>query len=230
MQIPPENNAAKYIQRLSAGIESQIDALRKAYPEEVSGLRISSLGLEREALHVEINSASDLWPRQQKNEEAIIGMVASSLTIDVWVRQQPIDPDKFVWMSGQADFEAHSVNPDRAILVWNRKASQLYISATAHYDRDLWRLSGKITSLPDLYGSQIFLMPNRYENPNEAAALITSLRPRMIFLTFAEGRPIYLPPKKLKKLIYDDTYPVFSITLPKDEAKFREFTTSTGED
>jgi len=230
VQIPPGNRTVdSYIQRLSSGIEAQVDMLRTFKgPYGLRAISFDAAGERREPLDIQIDQQSDLWPR---NEEAIIGMVASSLTLSVRVRKQPIIPEKFDFMSIQSDFEADASMPDQAVLVWNRKMSELYISVGYNYDKRLWHRSGRITSWVDLYGSQIFLLPSRYENPDAAAVLIRSLELRTIALTFAEGRTIFLPRRKLKKTtIYRDRYPVFSITLPEDEVTFREFTASGHED
>src|SRR5712691_4022179 len=59
LQIPPGNGTVdRYIERLSSGIESQIDALRKVYPKELAGLQVRSLDLNREPLDIKISQTS----------------------------------------------------------------------------------------------------------------------------------------------------------------------------
>jgi hypothetical protein len=234
IQIPPGIKVVDdYIKRLSSGIEDRVESLRQIDPHRgrPTGLDAIAIDSDGQPMDITVEPVSDLWPR---GDEAVIGRVASFLALSVDIFKQPIDPEHFRPIHGRSDFGATGL-PEREVLSWNRKTSRLYVWGTVDYKKALWSKNEKISSFVDLYGAQMFLIPPRWHMTSggvdlDSEALIGSLLIRTVVLTFAEGRDIWLSGKNFKKAAYQSGYPAFSITLPKDETKFREFTTSRDKD
>jgi hypothetical protein len=242
MEIPPGNKAIdSYIKRLSAGIETRIETLRDiSHIPRDTGLSIVASDIDDEPINIEINNKSDLWPQ---GDEAFIGVTAQFLLLSVIILRKPTNLETFRPIRGAAnlDFSADGLIPDHSVLSWDRKKQRLYVVARMEFNKGLWETNGKITSLVDLYGSQIlllpanssdFVLPKRYAPLRniEVETLDRSLALKTISLTFAEGRSIWISGKIFMKTKYGFGYPIFSVTLPRDEAEFRQFTLSKDEE
>jgi hypothetical protein len=96
-----------------------------------------------------------------------------------------------------------------------------------NFNKDLWHTNGKVSSMQDLYGSQLIVippnssnydLPERYAKFRNAATenLMKRLEVRLFKFEFAEGRGFWIPGSKMEKSPYVGGYPALSIILPKD--------------
>ena len=242
MEIPPGNKVVdSYIKRISSGIEARIETLRDIrYKVNETGLNAVGIDVDGEPIDVEINIKSDLWPQ---GDEAFIGTALQFFPISIIIMRKPTNPEMFMPIhgAGNLDFSASGLIPTSPIFSWDRKKRRLYVVARMEFNKNLWETNGKIASMVDLYGSQIFLLlpnsasfmlPERYNAVRnlDMEALYRSLELNTISLTFAEGRNIWVDGKKFSKTKYGFGYPILSVTLPQDEIEFRKFTLSTDDE
>jgi hypothetical protein len=112
--------APPYEACLSAGIEDRIEWLKKFGPpnEATKGLSATVRDVDGEPSIVEINSESDLWPR---DDEAVIGNPATFFVFAVDIFKKPVALEEYQQVSGASDFGASSIIPTRSDLKWDRK-------------------------------------------------------------------------------------------------------------
>jgi hypothetical protein len=145
-----------YIKRVDTAIESRIEQLRQFKPGEDTGLHAISTEWNGNPLTVQINDKSDLWP---EGAEAFIANAILTYGYTVFIFREPIDIQKFTGVHGTGDFSAVGVQTKNGTLTWDRSEKKLYIWTSMVYERALWNSTGRVTSVVDLMGAQIVLIP-----------------------------------------------------------------------
>jgi hypothetical protein len=140
---------------------------------------------------------------------------------------------------GSSDFGASTLLPSKdRYLDWDLRKRQLLVVARDEFDKDFWKTDGKITSVVDLYGAQIFLHPTGsvdFELPGipqdkDALEILREMSLKRISIDFGQGRSIWINGKQFKKSRYKDDSPVFSVILPKNETEFTKLATPDADD
>ena len=137
---------------------------------------------------------------------------------------------------GYSDFIASNFldnRPNR--LDYNYRDKKLSIMGSHEFAPVVWKKNGNISSIIDLNGAQIFLLPNystdaevrdRYskvlnkELVKKQRELAKAVNIKTILLSFASGHELWIDGTNIKKSAYRDGYPIFSIILPKDNEGF----------
>ena len=223
-----------YLSEVSRGIEARIEGLRREVfvkPND-GGIHITTLGLGDEPWTIEIGPKSALWPHDKDSD---IAALVVSLTFNVFIRKTSIAEENFEPMMATdgryADWIAMAILPDRSNLNFDRRNGRLEIFGTTEYKKPLWKSNGKITSITDLYGAQLFLLPPWYETrlPHRfkkhersgLAELSRLIDLKTILLKFSEGREMWIDGKAFKKVKSKVGRPLFSIIPPVDDEGFR---------
>lgn len=226
-----------YLADVSRGIEARIESLRREvfFKPDDGGIHITASGLGNEPLSIKIGHKSALWPR---GKDADIAALVGSFTFNVFIRKTPIAEENFepvIAADGRyADWIAITFLPARSDLVFDRRRGRLEIFGSSEYRKPLWHSNGKITSIIDLYGSQLLLvsplgtqqLPERfkkYARPRlpELSRLVDV---KTIVLSFSEGRDMWIDGGAFKKVASRFGNSVFSIILPSDDEGFRRIT------
>jgi len=232
VRLPSESPKVRdYRAEASREIEARIEGLRRetfVKPND-GGTHVTASGLGDEPLIIEIGRKSALWPRGRHSD---IAALVGSFKFDVFIRKTPIEEENFEPMIATggryADWIAMAVFPDRSDLNFDRRDGQIEIFGTTEYKKSLWKRNGKIASITDLYGAQLFLVLPKYELPQGykkherpgLAELSRLIDLKTIVLKFSEGRDIWIDGKAFKRVksAYGD--PMFSIILPTDDEGF----------
>ncbi|MGJ5066850.1 hypothetical protein [Bradyrhizobium oligotrophicum] len=221
-----------YLKRLDREIESRIEQLRKIEIGKDIGLQAISAEWNGNPLTVEISNNSDLWP---KDQEAFIALAALTYGYTVFILKEPIEIQKFTGVHGTGDFSAFGVLTKDGKLNWDRREKKLYIRSNMVYEKALWNSNGRVTSVVDLMGAQLVLIPpNAVQLPTQYAQfrnkeleeLQQEAHLKTIVFTVADGRDIWLSGKSFKESKMPDGRTVLSLVLPTDETSFRRFTSS----
>jgi len=180
---------------------------------------------------MEINSK--YWPSPEEYEA--LSSVALFYSFSIYINKNNIEPEMFNSIvstdPGYSDFIALSVPAVLNSLDYDYQSKKLFIRGSYEFAPVLWKKSGAISSIVDLYGAQILLLPSnstdhelldRYSQvlPKELIMkqreLSSAVNIRTIMFSFAEGHEIWIESTHIKKSSYLGGYPVFSIILPKD--------------
>lgn len=237
MEIPQGNKIVDaYVSRLKSGIENRLQFLSRLSPrvEATKGLEAWAADSYGQPLDVKITSESDLWPQGEEADIARL-LAFSSLNVDIF--KKPIIPENYEPIVGVSDFGASAgIFPKRAELSWDLKKKRLNAVIQMQFDKSLWKTNGAVTSVVDLYGAQILLIPSFssnmeiyngklvtvLESPQKELARSTKLQ--TIMLDFGEGRSFWINGDKFRKTAYKTGYPIYSVSLPKSQTELMEFT------
>lgn len=233
VEIPGGNSKIdSYLKRLDTEIESRIEHLRKIEFGEDSGLHAISSEWNGDPIDVEISNKSDLWP---KDQEGFIATAVLTYGYTVFILKNPIDIQKFTGIHGTGDFSAFGVLARDGKLNWNRREKKLYIRSSMIYEKGLWNSNGRVTSVVDLMGAQLILIPPAAVqlpaqfaqlHNRELEELQQAARLKTIVFNVADGRDIWLSGKSFNESKTFDGRSVLSLVLPTDETNFRTFTSS----
>lgn len=221
-----------YLKRVDSEIESRIEQLRNIEIGKDTGLNAISVDWNGDPLTVEISNKSDLWPNKK---EAFIAMAAQTYRYTVFIFKEPIEIQKFTGVHGTGDLSAFGVPTRDGRLNWDRKEKKLYITSSVVYEKALWNSNGRVTSVVDLMGAQIMLIPpNAVQLParyaqfrnKELEELQQEARLKTIVFKVADGRDIWLSGKSFNENKMPEGNAVLSLVLPTDEPSFRKFTSS----
>ncbi len=219
----------KYIEELDQVIGFNRKSLQAVFPK-VEGLDLAATDQNGDFLAVHVNQKSPFWP---KGDKKIIGDIARTFGFAIYIRRDPINPELFHPMisigPNYSDWIAYGVLlQTNNVISMNYRDKKVYIFGSQHYDKKFWKTNGKIMSIPDLYGAQLFLLPPHtfdHTIPEKYKAFVNpSIRPliglmnvKTVALKFSSGHEIWIDGAKLSKTKFRGGYPVFSITLPKNE-------------
>ncbi len=232
-KFPKEHPIVKsYFAKLSKAVNDNLEELLEVdFNKREVNLEITATGLQGEVISAEVKRDSPHWPDK---EEEVLGKVALSFGFThVFFRKVPIKPESFFplhsvepgyhdWMAT----EYSSDNPNRLGL--NHEKNSLEIRGRTTYKKELWTTNGHITSIPDLFGAQIFLLPSqsqdleiperwaKYFDP-KVKELSRQIELEWVSLRFSQGREIWIDGDKFNKTGFRSGYPVFSIILPTTE-------------
>lgn len=165
-----------YVDRVSKSIEAQLGQLptmvtssedeAKANPLIAlsKDVHVTASGINDEPLTIDLGLHSPLWPR---GKEPPVGLVTLDFHFKVFIKKTPIAPAEFLPVIGTdtpdaADWIATSslaIDPNRNRLTFDRRTKSLVIFGTADFPKEFWYSNGKITSIVDLYGAQLVLVP-----------------------------------------------------------------------
>lgn len=236
VRFPSESPKVRdYLAKVTKGIEARIEGLRREffYKPNDGGIHVTASGSNDEPLTIEIGRKSALWPRGRHSD--IAGLVGS-FSFGVFIRKTPIGEENFEPMISTggryADWIATAFGgPNRSHLVFDRRDGQIEIFGTTEYMKSQWNSNGKIVSITDLYGAQLFLvlpyydfqLPQRYKKYERhgLAELARLIDLKTIVLKFSEGRDMWIDGKAFKKVKSAFGEPMFSIILPADDEGFR---------
>lgn len=184
---------------------------------------------------INIPPKSKFWPT---GEESPIGILTNSFQFGVHLRKTPIEAESFDSVisvdDGKSDWIAMGYPfSDRNVLSYSPRTKEIEIFGSSEYDRKLWRSNGKITSVEDLHGAQLILIPPHaldFELPQPYAKfdrpalreLSRMVELRTVALHFGAGREIWIDGKAFKKTRFKHGYPAFSITLPNTDEGFEK--------
>jgi hypothetical protein len=222
-----------YVNRVAKAIEAQKDQLRTITFRDDKDIHVTASDINDEPLTIDLGIHSPLWPR---GKEPPVGDVTLNFGLTVYIKKIPIAPEEFLPVIGtdapeSADWIAMTLPPTRQRnrLIFERRTRSIEIFGSAELPKNLWHSNGKITSIVDLYGAQLVLVPplniklpqrySRFARP-EVAHLSEMLDLTTIVLKFREGRSIWISGGTLKKTKVKGGYPAFSTVLPPDEAGF----------
>ncbi len=201
----------------------------------LDGIDASVIGKNDEILTVSIEPNSEFWPT---GEHAIIGDLARYFTFSVHIRKDAIEPQDFdstiSVKSGYSDWLAWGLPlGDNNQLDFDTRSGELYIFGTFSYNKKFWKSNGLITSIPDLRGAQLFLIPNhstnfelpkRYDKfqTRNLKPLTRSLEIRTVMLKFSDGIDYWIDGSMFEKTPFKFGFPAFSITLPETEEEMQK--------
>lgn len=225
-----------YIMEIERIVSHNKEKLMEIPPsEDFKGLNITTYNIDDEPLTITIEPDSLYWPR---NDYEVIARIAFTSFIGIYLFSKPIEPIKFFplhtvypkdkFQFPVSDFIATGFSIGDNVLSLNYDERKLSIFGSIEYLPELWLTNGKIRSLIDLLGSQIFILPSgsknytlphRYEEFTDKRKedLSNKLNIGTIFLSFAHGHKIYINGKNFSKTKYANGYPVFSLIMPKDD-------------
>ena len=226
-----------YLQKLSRELESKLPGLEEDSPIRPDpDLHVTSRDADG-AITIDISQKSKFWPRK---DDGVIGLFAAIFNFSIHLRRTPIETENFDSVhsvdAGQSDWIAMGLPfSGHNTLNYKPKTKALEIHGRAEYDKELWASNGKITSVEDLLGAQLFLIPpsalnTKYRKPDAKLDRTSSLMKDLsgtivvnaVALTFAAGRVIWIDGKALKKSRFKYGYPAFSIILPDNEKSFEK--------
>lgn len=205
-----------------------------------TGLSPVSLGFNGELSTVQIEPLSKYWPSSTENKNLSSSALSYSFTIAI--RKNIINPEKFDSMistdEGYSDFIAMSSINMNNKLDFDFINKKLSIFGNQEFHPIFWRSNGKITSIADLKGSQLFLIPpnsdttinehhwDRYEKViskeqrNAQKEITKAIKIRTIKFSFANGQEIWVDGTHIKKTPYIGGYPVYSFTFSDKSEDF----------
>jgi hypothetical protein len=224
-----------YMKKVDSFINKNFEELY-AFPSTID-LPIISVDIKKNPT-VAIKRDSKFWPTTEKKLISIL----NTYTFSVYIRKDPIDPAKFFPMvstnPGYSDFVALAIIPDDNRLNYAYSDKRLEIFNKQSYDTTVWKTNGKISSLIDLEGAQIFLVPSyssTLDVPDiyniklekiDTQSLSKHIEIRTLLLSFSNGHEIWVDGACIKKSSYKNGFPVFSITLPSRQEEFVYLTKS----
>lgn len=197
------------------------------------GINIVSVGHNGEPLTVDVKRDGQFWPGEEARDLAIF---LSSFRPALAFYREPIAPKKFYLVYGgvrdapdlmlaNTDFNYHPT------LSYKVKERKLYVSGVINFSEILKYSNGKISSVPDLYGSQFIfwfslldvskIAPHLSKFASSKSLLINeSLKIDYVVYNFGSGRKIWLNYSKLlRSNIGDDI--VYSFVMPKNDVGLR---------
>lgn len=205
-----------------------------------SGLSTASVGFNGELLSVHIEPLSEHWPSSTGNNNLSTSALSFSFTIAI--RKNNINPEKFDSLittdEGYSDFMATGFINLNNQLDFDFMNKKLFIFGRQEFHHNFWRSNGKITSLADLKGSQLFLIPpnssntinehhwDRYEKiisrdqRNAQKDITKAMKIKTIMFSFANGHEIWVDGSHIKKTKYIGGDPVYSFTFPDKSEDF----------
>lgn len=235
VKLPPEAPLVRsYLKKLSKEVERRAPELKKIFPID-QNFHVTSEDRDG-SWTITIGQKSKSWP---SGDEFAIGQLARSFNFSLHLRKNPIDAEHFDSViavdDGRSDWIAGSLplNPHNH-LSYKPKTGDLEIGGHADYNKQFWHSNGKITSVEDLYGAQLFLIPpysmhveidpSLPYSKNDITQTLEELSHLIVIegviLTFGPGRQISIDGKAFKKSRYKYGYPAFSIILPNNAKAF----------
>lgn len=236
--LPMEDkDVKKYATYLDTIIDSRKSKLQYIFPGTL-GFSVLSRDLNGDILTVEIDQKSPYWPKK----DSAFDTVARTLSFRIVIRKDPIKPelintvigedfgnDLYVW------FTKKFLSTDN-VLSLDYRNRKLSIHGSDEYVKELWHATGRIASVQDLLGAQLFLLPPNTNELTHAKEhilnfppgikmvdnrpvfdLIRSLSLKTVALELAPGRLFWISGNKFAKTRLSDGSFVFSIVLPKTE-------------
>jgi hypothetical protein len=221
-----------YLQKMSKRIEARATRLKDFPIMRDPDLSVDSIDRDG-PVTVSIPPKSKFWP---SGDEMPIGHLTTFFNFTLYFSKTPIEAENFDGASsvndGRSDWIAVAIpSPHGNTLHYKPRSGDLEIFGTAAYNKNLWRSNGKITSVDDLHGAQLFLvppfpyprdLPQLNAKSNISAALQDLLRMidlRAVALNFGGGREIWIDSKAFKKTQVHG-YSVYSIILPDSDEGF----------
>lgn len=235
LELPQSNievsNYSRYVDELIANNADQL------FDESSNpNLGVNSFDQNGNPISVEIKINSKYWPSSEKYEA--LSSVALLYSFSMYINKNNIEPEMFNSMvstdPGYSDFIALTI-PVLNSLDYDYQSKKLFIWGSYEFVPASWKKNGNISSIVDLNGAQILLLPpnskdhklvNRYsqilsnELIKKQRELSRAVNIRTIMFSFAEGHEIWVNGSHIKKSSYLGGYPVFSIILPKDNEGF----------
>ncbi|PXX07429.1 hypothetical protein C8R27_1525 [Nitrosomonas ureae] len=246
----PKNNieVQNYIASLDDYIATNMDEImRVEIPifDEVNkkylstGLSVASLGFNGELSTVHIEPQSEYWPSSTENNN--LSSSARSYSFTIAIRKNIINPEKFDSMistnEGYSDFIAMGPINLNNKLDYDFINKKLFIFGNQEFHPNFWSSNGKITSIADLKGSQLFLIPpnsntiiehhlDRFEKVisreqrNSQKEITKAIKIKTLRFSFANGHEIWVDGTHIKKTPYINGYPLYSFTFPDNKEDF----------
>jgi hypothetical protein len=165
--------------------------------------------------------------------------VALFYSFSLFIKNKSINPEMFDSLisidPGHLDFIALNSFNNLNQLEYEYLDKKLLIRGSYEFAPVLWKKNGAVSSIVDLNGAQILLLPenstdhelkDRYsqvlskELIKKQRELSKAVNIKTILLSFADGHEIWIDGTHIKKSAYRGGYPVFSIILPKDIKEF----------
>jgi len=210
-----DKNVKNYAAYLDAIISSRKSKLQHSFAP-VKGLSVRVLDHNGDIIAIEIDQKSPYWPKKDN----LLNRLTQTLSFEIYLRKDPIKPellnpaivgdygnDLIVWATEPLAW------PNNVIWV-DYPSKKLSIHSSGDYLKKLWHTTGRIASVQDLFGAQLFL---RLPAPPEIYDLINSLDIKTITLELAPGRTFSIGGEKFNKVRLSDGSLVLSIILPKTE-------------
>lgn len=224
LRFPDDNDEVKkYSESIDQVVQNNIEDLL-SIPSSID-LDVSSIDKNGNPLSIHIDPDSSYWPKAEEN----IASIAMYYSFTVYIKRKEIDPERFNSLvsveSPGSDFIAMGILPDN-IIDYDYLNKRLNIFGKQKFEPQLWKMNGEVSSIPDLNGSQIILVPNSASDYNiperyskfvndERRKLSKSLDIKTLMISFSSGHEIWIDGSHIQKTEYLGGYPIFSITLPK---------------
>jgi hypothetical protein len=203
----------KYRARLERIARERFNQPQNAIPQ-IPGVTVIG---QAPALSFQIARKSDLWP--QGGEASALRQLVGVFTSSVEFLRKPVSDEEAKKIEG-SDFGAIAFSEDETTLTWDAKSKRLFTTIKFTFDPDYWRKNGRITSIIDLRGAQIFLLPPQAGN-SLAGTKIDYVR-----FVLGDGEDISLRGDQLKVSSYGSSQ-YFMAVFPSEEEDFRKFTGHT---
>jgi hypothetical protein len=162
---------------------------------------------------VEIARGSPLWPAANDAGMDLYDVTSIFVSFHKRVSEGP------VWIWDYADLSASVEKPQFRMRRWTQ-GGKTELVLLVEFDSSKWtRRSGRVTSVPDLLGSEIIISLGFNYGETERKV---SLRPRFLVLTVAEGVGFVFQSDQLRTLTMESGHPVISAIFPKTEVELEE--------
>lgn len=171
LELPQSNievsSYSRYIDELIANNADQfldpITSVDQLFDESSnSNLKVTSLDQSGNPIYVEIKVNSKYWPSSK--EYKALSSVGLLYSLSMYINKNSIEPEMFNSMvstdPGYSDFIALMVTGVLNSLDYDYLNKKLFINGSYEFAPVLWKKNGAISSIVDLYGAQIFLLPS----------------------------------------------------------------------
>jgi hypothetical protein len=223
----------RYCRNIAVEVERNLNKLTELnlVADEKRQLHISSFDAAGSPLSVEIPFQSDVWP---KGEDQPLGDAAAFYNLSLFICRTPKDIKSFepvIGGSNSCDLSAWTFGlPLSNQLSYSPRFQTIEIFGRTDLPKELWKSNGRIISVADLRGAQIFLVSPMSANLSEKFkqfqnatrnAIQQEGKIRVVVIKVAEGREIWIGGSKLRREIgRRDGSSIFSIVLPKEESEW----------
>jgi hypothetical protein len=238
---PDHPTIQDYINRISNEVEENLPKLRSMTLSKDAPVGMRSISVDRngDPSTIVIERASPLWPKLQEPD---LFFVVNLPMLQISFRKTPIVPENTYPIHGEADFSGSTFGTTSATLHWVRSQRRLFLNGRTEAPKELWHVSGAITSLPDLLGAQVLVVPpqdsrirlpdsfTKNIGPIKRNELLDHLQLHFLIVSLADGDAIWLRRSQFKRGMYRSGGMVLHAVFPNNEKAFRQFVRPSDDD
>ena len=213
-----------------------------SFPPKVNhDLSISVLDERGEPHIYDINNKSKFWPGKNY---PILSSVAFSYGVNMCVSLKEIKPQDFIPMvggDGKMDWCAFSIFPTSNYIFYDAIKDKIGFITTVTYEKKFTHSNGKVSSVQDLLGSQLFFRlpeaggaflkehlrrsgaPEKtIMHQSQLSSFLTGIEAESLLLDVGNGQTININGNKLLKYTRRDENVFFYIRLPMKEEELSQ--------